>query len=184
MSRRGLWLVPLLAATIALLTVFGLRPVSLEERLRRLAGRLFGDFPNSGDDSVARVDPRDAIGAVNAAYLQALLLGNAHAYAATYHDEGIAVPGTSAIVRGRSAIERAMVQTFSTIRFLEAEMSTVDLRLSGETAVETGHYRFLVNAYPEGVPRTMFGRYAIVWKRIANDWRISLDVAQPGIVEA
>jgi hypothetical protein len=30
----------------------------------------------------------------------------------------------------------------------------------------------------------MFGRYAIVWKRIANDWRISLDVAQPGIVEA
>ncbi len=176
MSRRGLWLIPLLAATIALLAMLGLRPVSFAERLRRLAGELAGDVPNGRADAIARVDPRDAIGAVNAAY--------AHAYAATYHDDGIAVPGTSAIVRGRSAIERAMTHTFSTIRFLEAEMSTVDLRLSGETAVETGHYRFLVNAYSDGVPRTMFGRYAIVWKRIANDWRISLDVAQPGIVEA
>jgi uncharacterized protein (TIGR02246 family) len=184
MSRRGLWLIPLLAATIALLAMLGLRPVSFAERLRRLAGELAGDVPNGRADAIARVDPRDAIGAVNAAYLEALLRGNAHAYAATYHDDGIAVPGTSAIVRGRSAIERAMTHTFSTIRFLEAEMSTVDLRLSGETAVETGHYRFLVNAYSDGVPRTMFGRYAIVWKRIANDWRISLDVAQPGIVEA
>jgi len=184
MSRRGLWLVPLLAATIALLALFGLRRVSFAERLRRLAAELLGDVPNARADAIARVDPREAIGAVNAAYLEALLSGNANAYAATYHDEGIAVPGTSGIVRGRSAIERAMIQTFSTIRFLEAEMSTVDLRLSGETAVETGHYRFLINAHAEGVPRTLFGRYAIVWKRIANDWRISLDVAQPGIVEA
>jgi ketosteroid isomerase-like protein len=126
MSRRGLWLIPLLAATIALLAMLGLRPVSFAERLRRLAGELAGDVPNGRADAIARVDPRDAIGAVNAAYLEALLRGNAHAYAATYHDDGIAVPGTSAIVRGRSAIERAMTHTFSTIRFLEAEMSTVD----------------------------------------------------------
>ena len=183
MSRRGLWLVPLVFGTIALFALFGMQPRRLTRLMRRLQGRFSVElapmaFPSSP------VGTHEVIAAMTAGYLDSLLRGNAGAFAASYHDDGIAVPGTGGIVRGRGAIEKAMAASFSSLRFIEADMSTIDLRLSGETAVETGHYRFLVNAYPEGVPRTLLGRYAIVWKRLAGEWRIILDVAQPNIGKA
>ncbi len=183
--RRGVaWFYPLIVASMTALLVFALPRRALRRTFRRLAYRLL-PAPALLERSELR-DPREAIAAVTAAYLDALLCGNAVAYAGAFHDEAIAVPGAGAIRRGRSAIEEAMRVTFSRLRFLEAEMSTIDLRLTGETAIETGRYRFVVYPYsdPRGVPRTATGRYAFVWKRVAGVWRLSLDVGQPGLIEA
>jgi uncharacterized protein (TIGR02246 family) len=183
--RRGVaWLSPLIVASITALLVVAVPQRSLRQRFRRLVYRLVPSRVLS--NSVAPADARQAIAAVTAAYVDALLRGNASAYAAAFDDEALAVPGTGPIRRGRSAIEEAIGATFARVRFLEAEMSTVDLRLTGETAIETGRYRFVVHPYldPRGVPRTASGRYAFVWKRVAGVWRLSLDVGQPALIEA
>ncbi len=128
-------------------------------------------------------DPRLEIRRTSEGYLLALREADAASFGATFVDDALAMPGRGPIVRGRAAIEAAMTATLATFRFLEAEMSTVDLRLNGETAIETGHYRYLVSGFAGGSPRTLVGRYAIVWKRHDRAWRIAFDTAQPGVLD-
>jgi uncharacterized protein (TIGR02246 family) len=177
MLRRAIWLVPLM---------FGLAVASLALLLRFLVRR---SPAVAEQDAIVEIpaafgeDPRVEIWRMNERYLLALREADAASFAAAFLDDALAMPGAGPIVRGRSAIEAAMGATLATFRFLEAEMSTVDLRLSGDTAIETGHYRYLVSGFAGESTRTLVGRYAIVWKRHDRAWRIAFDGAQPGVLD-
>ncbi len=181
MLRRGIWLVPLIVGlAIASFAVF----IRLLLRRRGATAGVGADAEVGVDrDESVGEDPRVEIWRTNERYLRALRDSDAASFGATFVDDALAMPGSGPIVRGRAAIESAMAATLATFRFLEAEMSTVDLRLSGETAIETGHYRYLVSGFAGGSPRTLVGRYAIVWKRDDRAWRIAFDGAQPGVLD-
>ena len=195
MSLRRLWLLPV---TIAALVAGLVLAVRLGNRygvlgtirfadavrstwVRRLLQPGRGAAPTELDAIGDAEDPRVAIARVSAVYIAALLDGDASAYASTYLEEALAVPGNGPIVRGRAAIQEAMADTFAAVRLVEAEMSSVDFRLTGETALETGHYRYLVAKSADAPAHALAGRYAIVWKRYRNEWRIALDTSQLGV---
>jgi uncharacterized protein (TIGR02246 family) len=125
-------------------------------------------------------DSRVEIARVTATYLDALLQGNPVTYVSTYLDDALVVPGLGPIVRGHAAIAETIEARFAEVRFVEAEKSTIDLQLSGDSAIETGHYRYLVRSFPGSTPQTLVGRYIILWKRASSRWSIALDIAQPG----
>jgi uncharacterized protein (TIGR02246 family) len=121
-----------------------------------------------------------AIAKTNAALLEALHRSDPHGYAEQFTDDALSMPGYGPIVRGRGAIEAAMADTFAKIRFSEAEVSTIDTRVNGESVLETGSYRYVVAAEANGARTTLTGRYLIVWKRVGDRWKVALDAAQPG----
>jgi uncharacterized protein (TIGR02246 family) len=123
---------------------------------------------------------RTAIARVNAVYLDALVHADAATFASTFDDEGLVLPAAGAAIRGRTAIERAMIGRFADLCFLEAGMSQTDLMLSGELAIETGVFRYLVIRQANGSPKRVGGRYAFVWRRVRGEWRIALDTVHPG----
>ena len=120
-----------------------------------------------------------AIARATAAILEALHRSDPHAYAEHFADDALSLPGLGPIVRGRESIAAAMGATFAKIHFVEAEMSTLDARIEGDTVFETGRYRYVVSNN-RGHVQTLSGRYAIVWKRDGDRWKIALDAAQPG----
>ena len=75
-----------------------------------------------------------------------------------------------------------MACTFAKLRFVEAEVTTIDTRVNGESVLETGSYRYVVAAAADGARTLLTGRYIIVWKRVGDCWKIALDAAQPGAV--
>ncbi len=121
----------------------------------------------------------EAIAEANRLLRDALERGDAHAYAANFVEDGLSLPGHGAIVRGREALVGAMTETFYKMRFLETDLSPLDLRLNGETALETGSYRYVVAANKTGVRKTLSGRYVIAWKRVSDRWKIALEAVQP-----
>ncbi len=131
-----------------------------------------------------RAQGRDAIKATidraNAECLSALERGDAHAYAQHFAEDGISLPGHGPMVVGRPAIEEAMSDAFSRIRFEQAESRTLDTRYQGETAYETGAYKFVVKPLGKGRKQAQTGRYFVVWKLVGGQWKIAVDAAQPG----
>jgi len=123
-----------------------------------------------------------AIARANEAVLDALHRCDPSAYAEHFTGDALSMPGYGPIVRGREAIAIAMADTFAKIRFAEAQMSTLDTRIHGETVLETGRYRYVVVDLATDERKTLTGRYVIVWKRVGNRWKIALDAAQPGAV--
>jgi uncharacterized protein (TIGR02246 family) len=138
-------------------------------------------FESRGDEPGTAVDPRSEIACISSLYLATLLDADARAHAALFLEEALAIPPQGAVLRGRAAIEEALLVTFATYRFVSAEMARIDVRLLGETAIETGHYRYDVTSPDTGAEQTLSGRYAMVWKRHENVWRIAFDTTQPGI---
>jgi uncharacterized protein (TIGR02246 family) len=123
-----------------------------------------------------------AIAQTNAALLEALHRSDPHGYAEQFAEDALSMPGFGPIVRGRGAIEAAMACTFAKLRFVEAEVTTIDTRVNGESVLETGSYRYVVAAAADGARTLLTGRYIIVWKRVGDCWKIALDAAQPGAV--
>ena len=123
---------------------------------------------------------RTAINRANAECLAALEAGDAHGYAQHFADDSISLPGRGPMVRGRVAIEEAMEEAFTKVRFSEAEWETLETRFNGKTAYETGAYKFVVRPAGRGPAQKMTGRYFVVWKKVGDEWKIAVDAAQPG----
>ncbi len=125
---------------------------------------------------------RAAITAANAEYAQALLRGDAKAMAAIFTEDGEIIPSNErGFVSGRDAIEAYQARRLEGRRYLEVELTTVDVGISGDVAWETGVTRATIQQ-PQGAPVAVTGRYLAVWKRGADGtWRIRVDlpVADP-----
>jgi len=135
------------------------------------------------DPSSAYEPPEDAelaIERANRACAAALESGDAHAYALQYAEDGVSLPGHAPAVRGRAAIEEKMLETLREHEFTGAEWRTLETRVNGKTAFETGAYKFHVRPYGAKHGQEQSGRYFIVWKRAGDGWKIVVDAAQPG----
>jgi len=177
-SRTGSWALALIAAialaALAVIAAFGpRRPRARKGASAQPHTPLPADIEGALEAALAEASRK---------LLDALQRGDPQAYADQFAIDGLSMPGLGPVVRGRDAIAAAMTQTFYRIRFLQTDSSQLDVRLNGETALETGSYHYVVAANRTGIRRTLRGRYVIAWKRVAGEWKIALEAAQPEAV--
>ena len=122
-------------------------------------------------------DVETAIERANVSYASALERGDAAAFASLFTEDAVDLPAHAAVIHGREAIRDAMAAAFAGMTFSFAEIKTSETHLSGDSAFEFGTYRFDVTF--GGRPHTLRGRYAAVWRRVGDDWKIALDASQP-----
>ncbi len=128
-------------------------------------------------------DPRQVraeIEASNAQFAAAMKRADAAAIASMFTEDGEVIPpAAKGLVTGRAALEGYYAARFKAARFLEVQITTTAVDVSGDLAWETGTSRVVVQA-GEAAPATRTGRYLVVWKRGADGrWRYRVDAVIP-----
>ena len=125
-------------------------------------------------------NPAADIAAVQQRFLQFFAANDLAGLASCYTEDAQMLPANMQPIRGRAAIESVFKFTGGqghTLEFLARELD-----LLGTTAIEIGDY---VRRGRDGsiVDR---GKYIVVWKRVADEWKIHRDMfntSQPRAAE-
>jgi uncharacterized protein (TIGR02246 family) len=122
------------------------------------------------DSSTVRV----AIEQAGVRFADAYGRGDAKAVAAFYTEDAIAFPPGAEMVKGREAIQQMWQETMhSGVKSLS--FTVIDVGTSGDLAHETGTAK--MNIQPAGKdPTTASIKYAVVWKKQGNDWKLHRDI--------
>jgi uncharacterized protein (TIGR02246 family) len=124
-------------------------------------------------------EAKRAIDKGNAEWIEAWEKGNPEMLAAIFTDDGIMLSQGGKVFKGRQQIlERQKEAMESVTRPIKVSVVTVKIWLDGDTAYETGKYKY---EYAEkGKPITEEGRYVTTWKRQDDgSWKLSMDMAVP-----
>lgn len=127
------------------------------------------DPVDDSDLSVARREIHDA----HQSYLAALKSGDAGAIASHFTEDAILLPQGADMQQGRSVIQQWFAGLLSKATFQKFTVTTVDVILVGDTAVETGIFRMSLPAEESSGT----GKYLMVWKRGGDGkWKILRDM--------
>ena len=131
---------------------------------------VIGSVARSEDSSSVRA----AIEQAGVRFAEAYGRGDAKAVAAFYTEDAIAFPPGAEMVKGRQAIQQMWQETMdSGVKSLS--FTVIDVGASGDLAHETG--TALMNIQPAGKdPTTASIKYAVVWKKQGNDWKLHRDI--------
>ena len=124
-------------------------------------------------------EAKRAIDKGNAQWIEAWEKGDPEMLAAIFDDDGVMLPQGGKVFKGRQQIlERQKGAMQSVTRPIKVSVITVKIWLDGNTAYETGKYKY---EYTEkGKPVTEEGRYVTIWKRQGDgSWKLSMDMAVP-----
>jgi uncharacterized protein (TIGR02246 family) len=127
-----------------------------------------------------QAEVRAAIEATNGRFAAALKGGDAAALASLFTEDGEAIPAAvKGFVRGRAALQDYYAGRLRAARFLEVDITTLAVEVSGDLAWETGTNRVVVQS-GDAPPVTRTGRYLVAWKRGADGrWRYRVDAIVP-----
>lgn len=134
---------------------------------------------NAGASSADSIDVRKLVDAGNAAFVKAWQTGDADLFASCFAEDGATLhPGGRSTV-GRAEILERMKSVFSRVRMTEGTITTVDLFVLGDTAYETGKWRFAIGPVGQSAAPDS-GYYVEVWKRVGKgEWRMWRDIGVP-----
>ena len=119
---------------------------------------------------------RAAIEAANQKWQTAVLAGDATAAVGNYADDAVLMLPMSPALNGRPAIEAGMKEWLGMAKVNDAKMTTLDVTVSGDLAIETGTFAMTFTNKGEK-PVTDNGKYLSVWKRQADgSWKIIRDI--------
>ena len=120
---------------------------------------------------------RRSIDSLNAEVVTALKTKNATLLASRYDAEGAMMMSNMPAARGPAEIEKSSKEMFGGMDVKEFKLTTDDVTIGGDLAVETGHYEMTFT--PKGAKEmTEKGKYITVWKRQADgSWKIFRDIA-------
>jgi ketosteroid isomerase-like protein len=114
-------------------------------------------------------EARSAIEAGNKELFSALKRGDTAAMAALYTANAQLFPPNREVVRGKKAIE----ELFGSITEVKGGgLTTTELEVHGDTAIETGTYKLL----GEDGSQLDKGNYLAIWKRQEGKWKIHRDI--------
>jgi uncharacterized protein (TIGR02246 family) len=124
-------------------------------------------------------EAKRAIDKGNAAWIEAWEKGNPEMLAAIFTDDGVMLSEGGKVFKGRQQIlERQKEAMESVTRPIKVSVVTVKIWLDGDTAYETGKYKY--EYADKGKPITEAGRYVTMWKRQDDgSWKLSMDMAAP-----
>lgn len=124
------------------------------------------------------VQARKLIDDVNADFVRAWMTGNADLFAGCFANGGALLhPGQRAVV-GREQIRQRMKGVFAKYRMAAGEITTVDVFILGDTAYETGKWRFAIGPIGEAAQPDS-GSYVEVWRREGRAWKMWRDIGVP-----
>lgn len=124
-------------------------------------------------------EAKRAIDKGNAEWVEAWEKGNPEMVAAIFTDDAVMLSQGGRVFKGRQQIlERQKAAMQGVTRPVKVSVITVKIWLDGDTAYETGKYKY---EYTEkGKPTTEEGRYVTMWKRQSDgSWKLSMDMAVP-----
>jgi uncharacterized protein (TIGR02246 family) len=133
----------------------------------------------AANESAALADVRRAIDKGNAQWSEGWAKGDAAMVAAVFADEGVQLAGGGKLVKGRQQImERQKAAMQGADPGVRVTVTTVNVWLDGDTAYETGKYRYEYTE--EGKPGVDEGRYVTIWKRQKDgSWKLTMDMGVP-----
>jgi uncharacterized protein (TIGR02246 family) len=114
---------------------------------------------------------RQAIEAANENFLALFGKGDAAGIANLYTGDGEILPPNSAALSGRPAIQ-AFWQGALNMGLKSATLNTVELSSAGDEVIEIGQYTLAV----EGGQQVDAGKYLVVWKQEASQWKLYRDI--------
>jgi uncharacterized protein (TIGR02246 family) len=139
----------------------------MQYRAMTIAGLLVAAAPLVA----AQTDVRKAIEAQNRRFVAAVEKGDVSALGALYSDDAQALPPNGDVVKGRAAIQDMWKGVLAS-GVGGASLETADVESGGDLAYETGRFQ-MTSKDGKVLDR---GKYVVVWKRIAGDWRIHRDI--------
>jgi len=125
------------------------------------------------------LEAKRAIDKGNAQWIEAWEKGDPEMLTAIFANDGVILSRNGRLIKGHQQIlEREKEAMQSVTRPIKVSVITVKIWLDGDTAYETGKYKYEHTEKDE--PATEEGRYVTIWKR-QNDgsWKLSLDMAVP-----
>lgn len=129
-------------------------------------------------ESVAEV--RRIIEKGNAQWVEAWARGDASLTASLFAEDGVQLAGQGKLIKGRQAIfERQKKAMASADPGVRVTVTTVDVWLDGDTAYETGKYKYEYTEKGKPAPPEE-GRYVTVWKKQKDgNWKLVMDMGVP-----
>jgi uncharacterized protein (TIGR02246 family) len=134
---------------------------------------------SGGDPAAALAEVRQAIERGNARWVEGWEKGDAATVAAIFTDDAVLLTGNGKTLKGRRQIQERQKALMESIGpGVKVTVTTVDVWGDGDTAWETGKYRY---DYTEnGKPAMFDGRYATEWRRQADGtWKLAVDMIIP-----
>lgn len=111
----------------------------------------------------------------NVAYFsQQVMAGNDANIAACYTEDAKIFPRNQDIISGKDDIQRywAPREGYQTSHH---KVTPSEIKIMGDEAYDYGYYEGTTKS-PDGSERSWRGKYIIVWKKIAGEWKIYLDI--------
>ncbi len=124
-------------------------------------------------------EAKRAIDKGNARWIEAWEKGSPERIAAIFTEDAVMLSQGGKVFKGRQQIlERQKAAMQSVTRPVKVSLLTVKVWLDGDTAYETGKYKY--EYVEKGKPVTEEGRYVTTWKRRSDSsWKLSMDMAVP-----
>jgi uncharacterized protein (TIGR02246 family) len=120
---------------------------------------------------------RRAIDESHRTYAAAMKARDAAALARHFTEDGMLLPPSGDIRKGRGSIEQWFGTWLPTTIIHEFNVNTDDAALAGDTAYEVGRFRMTRVAQGATERSSDVGKYLMVWKRGADGtWRIARDM--------
>ncbi|WP_155264049.1 YybH family protein [Sphingomonas segetis] len=92
-----------------------------------------------------------------------------------YTDDGAVMPPNGPIAKGPAAIEKTWASMMQTPGFdLTFTPEQIVVSSSGDMALDRGTYS--LKAAPKGTAQTDTGKYVVVWRKIAGEWKAAADI--------
>jgi ketosteroid isomerase-like protein len=102
---------------------------------------------------------------------EAIQEGDAEAFARIYTRQALALPPGAPIVKGIQAIQGFWKQAIAGMGLVGAKLTTLELEVCGESAVEVGHAELSLK---DGV--VLKAKYLVHWKQEDGSWRWDKDI--------
>ena len=118
-----------------------------------------------------RTDARADITAANADFVAAFDRGDAAGIAALYTDQAQLLPPNSGVIAGRDKIQ-AFWQGAMDMGLKAAKLETVETEAHEDIVNEVGNYKLMV----AGGQEADSGKYVVIWKNVAGQWKLHRDI--------
>ena len=116
-----------------------------------------------------------AVADINQKYMAAVAARDTDAVAGLYSDDARTLAPNAPRADGRAAIRALWVEFLSTPGLnLTFSSSDVTVSESGDLAIDVGSYQMTMTT-PKGLPIHDVGKYVTVFKKVGDEWKISVD---------
>jgi len=120
-------------------------------------------------------DIRRAIIKANSRFGEEVRKGDAKSLSHLYTEDAVLLPPNSGKVHGRKGAETFWSGAMTQLGLKDAILTTEELLGSGDTYTEVGSYTLKIE--PRGQkPFEDKGKYAVVWRRTVDGWKLHRDI--------